>query len=475
MTTLEACNDPVDKIPVPQSEPANKPTLSVLLPTYCDGWRLGVQLQAILSQLSEDDELILLLDGSDELTREVANSIEHPSLRIHSNERPSGVCSAFNQCHLHASKDWILGASGNDELQPGTIDAWRFAVQQWPDAHLVHGDITPTYEKRWTHQTSFISKCDLPAIWRNVGWFTHGAAAFFRREDWGNGYIVEHGYHADAFQTMVIGWRYGLIDLHHYCSRVLMDRSQYSARGYSNHKEHNHVIREMKKTLNECGYDDVRDMAEEFMASTRQFDERITPDTAMSLESATRLAKLMVEPRMGETWTAAGGVPGRPVDFLTGLLDMILWLREQDADIENVMEIGAYTGASGELFALHYPNVISVDLWQGFAEFARPRFEARRKNYPHWAALAMSSVLASEAFPPGCLDLVYIDGDHNYGAVKKDIAAWLPKIRPGGYIAGHDFGFDQQGVTAAVMECLGEPDAVFCDTSWIRCLSKPCP
>ena len=137
MTTLEVCNDPVDKIPVPQSEPANKPTLSVLLPTYCDGWRLGVQLQAILSQLSEDDELILLLDGSDELTREVANSIEHPSLRIHSNERPSGVCSAFNQCHLHASKDWILGASGNDELQPGTIDAWRFAVQQWPDAHAL--------------------------------------------------------------------------------------------------------------------------------------------------------------------------------------------------------------------------------------------------------------------------------------------------------------------------------------------------
>lgn len=55
-------------------------------------------------------------------------------------------------------------------------------------------------------------------------------------------------------------------------------------------------------------------------------------------------------------------------------------------------------------------------------------------------------------------DFVYIDADHSYEAAKADIAAWLPHVRPGGIIAGHDFVPDGEypygsfGVKRAVLE-----------------------
>lgn len=41
--------------------------------------------------------------------------------------------------------------------------------------------------------------------------------------------------------------------------------------------------------------------------------------------------------------------------------------------------------------------------------------------------------------PDEYFDYVYIDADHSYEAVKRDIADWFPKVRPGGVLAGHDY------------------------------------
>jgi len=40
---------------------------------------------------------------------------------------------------------------------------------------------------------------------------------------------------------------------------------------------------------------------------------------------------------------------------------------------------------------------------------------------------------------PNDLDFVYIDGNHSYEFVKKDIELYVPKVKSGGLIAGHDF------------------------------------
>lgn len=50
----------------------------------------------------------------------------------------------------------------------------------------------------------------------------------------------------------------------------------------------------------------------------------------------------------------------------------------------------------------------------------------------------------------GSLDLVFVDGDHTYDAVKRDIELYWPKVRSGGYLTGDDFAIP--AVTRAVTE-----------------------
>ena len=55
--------------------------------------------------------------------------------------------------------------------------------------------------------------------------------------------------------------------------------------------------------------------------------------------------------------------------------------------------------------------------------------------------------------PANGFDLVFIDAEHSYAAIKEDIAAWFPKIKAGGWIGGHDYQNPKfPGVTTGVDE-----------------------
>ena len=73
------------------------------------------------------------------------------------------------------------------------------------------------------------------------------------------------------------------------------------------------------------------------------------------------------------------------------------------------------------------------------------------------------SVNAASQFNDGALDAVFIDADHSFDAVKADIAAWLPKVKRGGILAGHDFDYPE--VKRAVDELL--PHAMTKGRCWI--------
>lgn len=49
------------------------------------------------------------------------------------------------------------------------------------------------------------------------------------------------------------------------------------------------------------------------------------------------------------------------------------------------------------------------------------------------------SVEAANQVPDASQDMVFLDADHRYSSVVADIAAWLPKVKPGGWLAGHDY------------------------------------
>jgi predicted O-methyltransferase YrrM len=63
------------------------------------------------------------------------------------------------------------------------------------------------------------------------------------------------------------------------------------------------------------------------------------------------------------------------------------------------------------------------------------------------------------------IDFCFIDGSHEYEDVKKDIMAYLPKVKKGGILAGHDYDAIWSGVIQAVDEILVKVEIV--NGSWI--------
>lgn len=57
---------------------------------------------------------------------------------------------------------------------------------------------------------------------------------------------------------------------------------------------------------------------------------------------------------------------------------------------------------------------------------------------------------AHTKIPDGTLDYIFIDGDHSYEAVYKDLRNYFSKVRPGGIFSGHDYSWE--GVSRAVAE-----------------------
>jgi len=72
---------------------------------------------------------------------------------------------------------------------------------------------------------------------------------------------------------------------------------------------------------------------------------------------------------------------------------------------------------------------------------------------------------AAKLYMDNSLDFVFIDAAHDYDSVIKDIKAWLPKIKKGGTIAGHDYR-DAAGVKKAADEVFGEENITETEGCW---------
>lgn len=149
-----------------------------------------------------------------------------------------------------------------------------------------------------------------------------------------------------------------------------------------------------------------------------------------------------------------------------GLLTLINDILSANPSATRWLEIGSYAGESATLF-LGFPQIARldcVDQWQAAADRLRTRF-AREIAAGRCRVIQMPSAAFAEL--AGEYDVVYIDGDHSYEAVRADIDAYSRKVAAGGWLCGHDYHAGYQGVIWAVDEWReNRPVTVYADGSW---------
>lgn len=150
----------------------------------------------------------------------------------------------------------------------------------------------------------------------------------------------------------------------------------------------------------------------------------------------------------------------------------------KDGDI--FVEVGAWKGRSSSCLAVEIANskkditLYVVDTWEGSEEH---NIGSEKESLPtlyetfinnmkpvekYYFPLKITSEEASKKFRDKSIKFVFLDASHEYEDVKRDIQNWMPKVKNGGILAGHDYYVDRYdffpGVKKAVNEMIPEFD-----------------
>ena len=142
------------------------------------------------------------------------------------------------------------------------------------------------------------------------------------------------------------------------------------------------------------------------------------------------------------------------------------WFSEQDAEFVSalcrsiggmVVEIGVFKGRSTAVMApVCLANGCDYHVIDNFwgAEECDPATVAQRSGkvlatfrrnmkslglWDHITVHKSDSYAATAAFQDASLGLCFIDANHTFDGVVRDLESWWPKVRPGGVLAGHDY------------------------------------
>lgn len=145
----------------------------------------------------------------------------------------------------------------------------------------------------------------------------------------------------------------------------------------------------------------------------------------------------------------------------------LLWLAQQASQSKTIVEFGSFHGRSTRALGDHCINgrVWAVDPWNGEYPTVRGDVAATVNTfvYPQFCRNLQDLIASGRVVPhrgfswsfhlPYQVDMVFIDGDHRYEIVLKDIDRALELVKPGGIISGHDYTWPT--VKQAVSEKFG--------------------
>lgn len=145
----------------------------------------------------------------------------------------------------------------------------------------------------------------------------------------------------------------------------------------------------------------------------------------------------------------------------------LTWLAEQASKQKTILEVGSWRGRSICAMASNTSGRCwAVDTWAGtqgehdrFFSDQDPDWLYREflENTRHLANVTPIRGVSwevAETLGPILFDMIFIDGDHAYEAVKRDLIAWIPRLKRGGLLVGHDLDRGRPGVQRALNEVL---------------------
>jgi len=185
-------------------------------------------------------------------------------------------------------------------------------------------------------------------------------------------------------------------------------------------------------------------------------------DGVLAAEMERRGVSIWRRPDLSVTYNALDAV--KTWERVPGWLNvpsMYLRVIEEIPKNGKLVEVGIYGGKSSFLMMERMKELKKpieyhvVDFWDDVV--IRQAWVAASRWYrPFFSELWMTSTRAAERFEDASLDAVIIDANHNYEFVRDDLAAWVPKVKAGGIVAGDDYrNASWPGVERAVNEALG--------------------
>lgn len=127
------------------------------------------------------------------------------------------------------------------------------------------------------------------------------------------------------------------------------------------------------------------------------------------------------------------------------------------------VEVGVLNGDYSEQIYIFFSkkfdlNLYLVDPWKSFSDYDQKFLDAcyenvykKFKNIKNVKIIKQTSEQASKNFANESLDFVYIDANHEYDHVSKDLNLWFPKLKSHGVLFGDDYS-RSYGVHRAVNE-----------------------
>jgi predicted O-methyltransferase YrrM len=135
-------------------------------------------------------------------------------------------------------------------------------------------------------------------------------------------------------------------------------------------------------------------------------------------------------------------IPGM-MDYEDLYSDMV----NQFPNNSHFVEVGVWKGRSAAFMAVEIINsgkYIKFDIVDNFRKSDIEQVKRNLSQVIDFITIVQAdSAGAANQYSDNSIDFVFIDADHSGKAVVRDTLAWLPKIKKGGIIAGHDYGNDQ--------------------------------